>query len=473
MSGQLNITFAPDMPTASVEVVGPDLHVVDRVMLSAGKTRTVDVPSEKSFLRVYLPSGLVATLQDPGQLNRVISLDSLRRRGGRVDVPQANAPSPPPAPPPTAPSAPPATAPVTSRASAPASASAPPAAAPPASPVQNVQSVLPEQAQRQEATGARDAIPGASGSGAPAALEGDESEDEDLPDRLTITDHYLVHHQNAQPAALETVTDPIPLGHYGTAQLTRLDGTPVPGASLGSRREAQWDLYGARDIPPFVLQIERPSGTVFDVRVPGSARRVWVRADNARGEGALTFSVRLTTAEPTADTISGYLQRGDLYSAQSMTDWVDEARDMVLSKQRDPYAAAVGGYLLLRLKRFDVMRDWARNLADWFDFMSDGCVIWAWQLAAQDPKRKSEIEAYLLAAAARGLPVFSEGARMLVDGLLLLGETGRAARLDLLERAGAIVRDSPVTAVVRARESYAKDAEQDPVVYDVAFGGNA
>ncbi len=45
------------------------------------------------------------------------------------------------------------------------------------------------------------------------------------------------------------------------------------------------------------------------------------------------------------------------------------------SKVRDPYAATVGGYLLLRLERFDLTRSWAGNLANWFEFLPDGCVI--------------------------------------------------------------------------------------------------
>ncbi len=78
MSDRLTIRFASDMPAATVEVVSPDLQVVDRVMLNAGRSRDVDVPSEQSFLRVHLPSGQVVTLQDPGNLDRKISMAMIR-----------------------------------------------------------------------------------------------------------------------------------------------------------------------------------------------------------------------------------------------------------------------------------------------------------------------------------------------------------------------------------------------------------
>src|SRR5271167_2829198 len=80
MSGALTIRFASDMPAATVEVVSPDLEVIQRVMLDPGRSTSVQVPSEASFLRVHLPSGQVVTLKDPGNLTREVSLQSIQRR---------------------------------------------------------------------------------------------------------------------------------------------------------------------------------------------------------------------------------------------------------------------------------------------------------------------------------------------------------------------------------------------------------
>ena len=77
MSGQLRVAFASDMPAATVEVVSPELEVIERFMLDAGRSRTVAVPSEASFLRVHLPSGRVVTLEDPGNLSREVSMEEI------------------------------------------------------------------------------------------------------------------------------------------------------------------------------------------------------------------------------------------------------------------------------------------------------------------------------------------------------------------------------------------------------------
>src|SRR5256885_6319173 len=73
MSGNLEITFARGTPTVAVDVVAPDQHVVERLMMAEGERRVVAVPSEASFLRVHLPSGRTVILTDPGNLNRTIT----------------------------------------------------------------------------------------------------------------------------------------------------------------------------------------------------------------------------------------------------------------------------------------------------------------------------------------------------------------------------------------------------------------
>src|SRR5436190_21697718 len=62
---------------ATMEVVAPDLAMVGRVWLGPGQQRSVSVPSEASFLRIHLTSGEIVTLQDPGNLDRVISKAAL------------------------------------------------------------------------------------------------------------------------------------------------------------------------------------------------------------------------------------------------------------------------------------------------------------------------------------------------------------------------------------------------------------
>ena len=208
---------------------------------------------------------------------------------------------------------------------------------------------------------------------------------------------------------------------------------------------------------------------MVEIRVPGNARRVWVRADVLNQQSTVSFSIRIQTSSDAADTIAGYLQRGDLYSAEAMVDWVEQAQDMMFAKIEDPYAAAVGAYLLLKLRRFSQMHAWARNVADLFPFLPDGCVIWASQLMQQSQPDPVEIRKYLLEAVKRGLPVYSEGLRLLTDGLRLMGQDGAEAREKVKAAAGVVVWDSPVTASVRTTKNYLQNLDSPGIVYDVAF----
>ena len=155
-----------------------------------------------------------------------------------------------------------------------------------------------------------------------------------------------------------------PLAQHGTARLFASDGAALTGYSASRGREAHWDVDRRAD--PYQLYIEHPSGRVLEIQVPGNAHRVWARSDILRQQNTVSFSIRIQTLSDAADTIAGYLQRGDLYSAEAVAEWCDEAQGMLQAKVEDSYAAAVGAYLLLRLRRLSKMKDWARNLADLF-----------------------------------------------------------------------------------------------------------
>jgi len=384
MSGALTIKFAPDMPAATVEVVSPDLEVVQRVMLDPGRSTSVQVPSEASFLRVHLPSGQVVTLKDPGNLTREVSLQTIQGR-------------------------------------------------------------LP---------------------GSQPPLE------EELPEQSSVSEIRRYHRGRPRTPTISVapLTHLLKLRTYGTVELTGVGGH-IPGVLASSGREAQWQMPDNPQQSPLALKILEHSGTRLDLRVPGNALRIWARADALRDQPSVSFSVRIATLASTADTIASYLQRGDLYSAEAMAQWIDEAAGLLFDKMEDPYAAAVGAYLLLRLKKFNQMHDWARNLASRFDFLPDGCVIWAWQLIHQQASNADEIRKYLLMAVDRGLPVYSEGLRLLTDGLRLMGPDGLAARDKVVKSAGVVLWSSPLTASLTAEPGFASPT--DPSLHDIAFASAA
>lgn len=156
--------------------------------------------------------------------------------------------------------------------------------------------------------------------------------------------------------------------------------------------------------------------------------------------------------------------RGDYYAAETMADWADKAEGMLHQKTIDPYAALVGAYLLLRLGRFDLMRIWSRNLADWFPFLPDGCVIWALQ-AVRERKDSKEATKYLLEASKRGHPIFTEGLKLLSQGLRLIGEPGEKALADLSQKTGRVLWSSPFTAVFEGQPA----SESAPLTFAVDY----
>jgi hypothetical protein len=79
-------------------------------------------------------------------------------------------------------------------------------------------------------------------------------------------------------------------------------------------------------------------------------------------------------------------------------------------KVRSPLAATVAALLLLRAWRHDLLRDWPRNLAEWFPDRPDGCVVCAEQLLRTTNRESpAAVVPWLLQLQERGLPHTAEG----------------------------------------------------------------
>lgn len=353
MSGTLKIRSGPGMPPTTIEVVSPDLETVGRVWLDAGQSTAVEVPSEGSFLRVYLPSGEIVTLKDPGKLDREVSLSDLMSKSRR----------------------------------------------------------RPRKTTR-----------------------GDERVS------LGVADYERLEAHGADAPA-EIATPKPRLAGDVELLLSTMNNEAVPGSVSSDGATATYrDIHS---MEPAELQLHTPDGR-FCVRLPGQLERLLLRSV-ALDDGLRLVSVGVRTTNRQADTLGGFGARGDYHSAGAMADWADRAEEMLYSKMADPFGAVVGAYLLLRLRRFDQMRTWARNLADSWPAIPDGSIIWAWQLIHQRGA-EAEINKYLQRAAGGELPVFTEGLKLLVDGLGLLGKTGAELQKKVSEQAGVVLWDSPFTA---------------------------
>lgn len=105
--------------------------------------------------------------------------------------------------------------------------------------------------------------------------------------------------------------------------------------------------------------------------------------------------------------------------------FLDDAEQLLYQKRVNPYAAVVGGLILLKFQVYDRLHDWPYNLASWFPWLPDGAVIGGWcglrGIGPNDEARSTfngaEPRELFLAAARRGVPVYTEALYLLVDGL--------------------------------------------------------
>lgn len=112
----------------------------------------------------------------------------------------------------------------------------------------------------------------------------------------------------------------------------------------------------------------------------------------------------------------------------------------------------------------EVMRDWARNLANRFPKIPDGCIIWASQGMYQRQDRE-EAWTYFGKAINRGMPIYTEGLRLLTKNLRGIGEQGHEALRQLDNETGHVIWTSPFT----ARQIRCSSGSQKPVFYDIGF----
>ena len=138
------------------------------------------------------------------------------------------------------------------------------------------------------------------------------------------------------------------------------------------------------------------------------------------------LTVLVSSGNLQAELLLGYLADGSLEMARRIGDaLIDDAERLLEEKVGDPSAAAVGGYYLLRARRLDLLHDWSRNLANLFQWLPDGAVIHAWHLLRQEKPDIGQARARLLEAERRGLPLYTQGLRLLFDGLDLLSRKFR------------------------------------------------
>ena len=179
---------------------------------------------------------------------------------------------------------------------------------------------------------------------------------------------------------------------------------------------------------------------------PRTACKILIQASSKYSKHPLDVTV--ASDNLALESLLAFLRRGQLEMASEIESGQARlAEELVFHKHQDPMAAAVGGYFLLRINDLERLHNWANNLANRFPWMPDGAIIHAWQLIAEyrqsagaDQDKLDQARERLIEAVARGFPIYSEGLRLLRDGLLLIDQQAEAKDPEIraaLNKAGA------------------------------------
>lgn len=161
-----------------------------------------------------------------------------------------------------------------------------------------------------------------------------------------------------------------------------------------------------------ILEINFFSGAKKLLSVPPEST---VKINVSDGLTPQSLYVSITTDNWKSEALLTLLTRGGIDKAKTLTNAI-EAEQLLYDKQRDATAAAIGGYFLLKIGALDRLHDWAKNLANWFPWLPDGAIIYAWQMIRQNEQDRymDDIRNYLIQASKK-IPVYTEGLRLLIE----------------------------------------------------------
>ncbi len=148
--------------------------------------------------------------------------------------------------------------------------------------------------------------------------------------------------------------------------------------------------------------------------------------------------------DPMVGTVIAYLAAGRDHAASAV---IGPAMHMLFDKMSNPLASAAGGHVLMAAAgqaRGDHWHRWIRNLRNWFEWLPDGAILHGW-LELNTRETDGQLPAArgaFLEGFRRGLPYYTRGVDLLLDGLSLFAAHARqrGETDEDVERALAVVQ---------------------------------
>jgi hypothetical protein len=174
---------------------------------------------------------------------------------------------------------------------------------------------------------------------------------------------------------------------------------------------------------------------------PQSQVNCLVKLTEVPDESIYPVEVTVSTENLKAETLLTLLTSGAIREAKTLSN-AGEAERLLFEKMVNPITASIGGYFLLKIGELDRLHDWANNLANWFPWLPDGAIIHASQLLNKKDKTNDDVKMIrerLIETARRGMPIYTEGLRLLEKGLSQLWYYSEKTDLEikgLIDRVG-------------------------------------
>lgn len=176
-------------------------------------------------------------------------------------------------------------------------------------------------------------------------------------------------------------------------------------------------------INQYWLQVQGPRrlSRFVALPIPSPQRyplKVLIVRDNQEEPDLDPIKILVQTGNASSEMLLGYLGTGAFTAARRVGEGtVSMVEKMLNGGQDDPSSAAIAGYYLLIAGQVNRQHEWIFNLTNWFPWMPDGSIIHACYLMRLNKPDLDQARKYLLHAEQSGLPMFTQGLRLLFDGL--------------------------------------------------------
>lgn len=276
-----------------------------------------------------------------------------------------------------------------------------------------------------------------------------------------------------QPLAHSAATLEGPRARWAWMRLWRREGdawSVVPIAPANAEWEPRSAVYTIElDQAPHMLQVGGREAPWKCIALPAQRLRVMVRPAEGPAEMVHPLEVSVASMDPAAESLLGYLRRGATREARLLLDNDGEAKALLYGKVSNPCGAAIGGYYMLRTGELEEFAEWVANLANWIDWLPDGAVIHAWLLitrarrSAEDRSAQiAEARERLIEAVGRGIPVYTEGLRLLHSGLQIFDAEAKGKDAEVAAALARVARTADAADWTTSTTTYTGAAPEQP-----------